>query len=126
MPTAGRASLFHIFDMVHGKTPLSRKSPRTFIEGDAGEVHTAIERGMDGLGKSKENKARETQLGGERGGGDLLFANHPNLPIIRGTTVDPASGRSCVSWNACKGSERRDGDHPSNPRAGSRLKDHRI
>ena len=57
MATAGRASLFLVFDMRHGKTPFSRKKPQTFTDGDAAEVHTASERGMDWLGKSKENKA---------------------------------------------------------------------
>jgi hypothetical protein len=47
MPPAGRASLFLVFDLVHGKAPLSRKNPRPFIEGDAAEVHEAIECGMD-------------------------------------------------------------------------------
>ena len=59
MATAGLASLFLIFDMYHGKTPFSRKNPPTFTEGGAAEVHKAIERGMDWLGKSKAaNKRR--------------------------------------------------------------------
>ena len=57
MATAGLASLFLVFDMYHGKTPFSRKNPQTFTDGDAAEVHKAIERGMDWLGESKENKA---------------------------------------------------------------------
>ena len=53
MASAGRASLFLVFDVYHGKTPFSRKNPQTFTEGAAAEVHEAIERGMDWLGKSK-------------------------------------------------------------------------
>ena len=69
MATAGLASLFLVFDMVHGKTPFSRKNPQTFTEGDAAEVLKAIERGMDWLGKSKENKADGYYLYGiERAG----------------------------------------------------------
>ena len=55
--------------MYHGKTPFSRKNPQTFTERDAAEVHKAIERGMDWLGKSKENKADGYYLyGTERAG----------------------------------------------------------
>jgi len=69
MATAGLASLFLVFDRYHGKTPLSRKNPQTFTEGDAAEVRKAIERGMDWLGKSKENKADGYYLHGiERAG----------------------------------------------------------
>jgi len=69
MATAGLASLFLVFDMYHGKTPFGRKSPPTFTEGDAAEVHKAIERGMDWLGKSKENKAGGYYLYGIEGAG---------------------------------------------------------
>jgi len=57
MATAGLASLFLVFDIYHGKTPFSRKKPQTFAGGGAAEIHKASERGMDWLGKSKENKA---------------------------------------------------------------------
>ena len=56
MATAGLASLFLVFDMYHGKTAYSRANPRTFTDGDAAEVLKSIERGMDWLGKSQENK----------------------------------------------------------------------
>jgi len=69
LATAGLASLFLVFDMYHRKTPFSRKNPQTFTEGHAAEVHKAIERGMDRLGKSKENKADGYYLYGiERAG----------------------------------------------------------
>ena len=47
MATADLASLFFIFGMYHGKSPFSRRNAQTFTEGDAAEVHKAIERGMD-------------------------------------------------------------------------------
>jgi len=47
MATAGLASLLLVLDMYHGKAPFSRTNPQTFTEGDAAEVHKAIERGMD-------------------------------------------------------------------------------
>ena len=56
MATAGRASLFLVFDMYHGTTPFSRKNPQTFTEGDAAEVHKASERGTDWLGKGKQGR----------------------------------------------------------------------
>ena len=69
MASAGLGSLFLVFDMYHGKTPFSRKNHQTFTEGDAAEVHKAIERGLDWLGKSKENKADGCYLYGiERAG----------------------------------------------------------
>ena len=69
MATAGLASLFLVFDMYHGKTPYSRANPQTFTDGDAAEVLKSIERGMDWLGKSKENKADGYYLYGiERAG----------------------------------------------------------
>src|SRR5262249_36450002 len=53
MATAGLASLFLVFDSYHGKTPYSKDNPRTFTDGEGGEVLKAIDRGMDWLGKQK-------------------------------------------------------------------------
>ena len=52
MATAGLASMFLVFDMYHGKSPYSRRSPRTFSEGPAAAVLASIDRGMAWLGKA--------------------------------------------------------------------------
>jgi hypothetical protein len=53
MATAGLASTFLVFDMLHGKAAYSAEHPRTFADGPAAKVLESIERGMDWLGKQE-------------------------------------------------------------------------
>lgn len=53
MATAGLASTFLVFDMLHAKTVYRRENPNDFKKGDAAKVLASLERGMEWLGKQE-------------------------------------------------------------------------
>lgn len=53
MATAGLASTFLVFDMLHAKTVYSRENPNDFKKGDAAKVLASLERGMEWLGRQE-------------------------------------------------------------------------
>ena len=53
MATAGLASTFLVFDMLHAKTVYSRKHPEAYTQGDSAQVLAALDRGMAWLGKQE-------------------------------------------------------------------------
>jgi hypothetical protein len=54
MATAGLASLFLVFDMYHGKACYSAKAPNVFDNGEAAACLSAIQHGMNWLGKNHQ------------------------------------------------------------------------
>lgn len=91
MATAGLASMFLVFDMHHGRSFYAASKPRSFEQGPASEALKAIERGMDWLAHSSDNRQHSYYLygiertgvasGRKRIGGRDWFADGA-LPVL--------------------------------------------